>query len=276
MPLGRRGAGWGQPLGKAAPPSRATLPRPPQWGAWRPLDSARARRGGAHWAHCWQPLFCVGPPDSSVKATLGAHDSWCSRRGWAASAGRGGAGLRRLVAAQGPLPAQPASQREGTVGTDKHGGLPGPGPPRALRERALPELTSTAGSPGRSPRAPRERAPLELTGTAGLSKAWPGLCCGKAELDITRRGSQSRSLISGEKQKAGGAAGSPSCPQGPPGQKDQHKPGLQKEEEDEETAAGGHPCPGTAGLEPGLPGARGCVGPVLWGDAALPRWDPAP
>lgn len=193
-------------------------------------------------------------------------------------AGRGGAGLRRrLVAAQGPLPAQPASQREGTVGTDKHGGLPGPGPPpRALRERAPPELTSTAGSPGRSPRAPRERAPLELTGTAGLSEAWPGLCCGKAELDITRRGPQSRSLISGEKQKAGGAAGSPSCPQGPPGQKDQHKPGLQKEEEDEETAAGGHPCPGTAGLEPGLPGARGRVGPVLWGDAALPRWDPAP
>lgn len=181
------------------------------------------------------------------------------------------------MAAQGPLPAQPASQREGTVGTDKHGGLPGPGPPpRALRERAPPELTSTAGSPGRSPRAPRERAPLELTGTAGLSEAWPGLCCGKAELDITRRGPQSRSLISGEKQKAGGAAGSPSCPQGPPGQKDQHKPGLQKEEEDEETAAGGHPCPGTAGLEPGLPGARGRVGPVLWGDAALPRWDPAP
>lgn len=144
------------------------------------------------------------------------------------------------------------------------------------REKAPSELTSTAGSPGRSPRAPRERAPLELTGTAGLSKAWPGLCRGKAELDITCRGPQSRSLISGEKQKAGGAAGSPSCPQGPPGQKDQHKPGLQKEEEDEETAAGGHPCPGTAGLEPGLPGARGRVGPVLWGDAALPRWDPAP
>lgn len=145
------------------------------------------------------------------------------------------------------------------------------------REKAPSELTSTAGSLGPVPlRALRERAPLELTSTAGLSKAWPGLCRGKAELDITRRGPQSRSLISGEKQKAGGAAGSPSCPQGPPGQKDQHKPGLQKEEEDEETAAGGYPCPGTAGLEPGLPGARGRVGPVLWGDAALPRWDPAP
>lgn len=136
MPLGRRGAGWGQPQGKAAPPSRATLPRPPQWGAWRLLDSARARRGGAHWAHCWQPLFCVGPPDSSVKATLGAHDSWYSCRGWAASTRRGGAGLRRLVAAQGPLPAQPASQREGTVGTDKHGRLPGPVPSGSQREGA--------------------------------------------------------------------------------------------------------------------------------------------
>ena len=127
-----------------------------------------------------------------------------------------------------------------------------------------------------APRASRERAPPELASTADLSEAQPGLCRRNAELDVARRGPHSRSLISGEKQRAGRAADSSSCPQGPPGQKDQHEPGLWKEEEDEEVVAGGHPCLGCSRLGAWPACYQRRVGPVLWGEATLPRWDPAP
>lgn len=152
VPPGRRGAGWGRPQGRAAPPSRASVPRPPLVGSPEAIGLCK----GASWGHPLGPLLAApflhrGPLTPRPGQGLGTRDSWCGCRGWPASAGWGGAGLRRLVAARRPLPTQPASQREGTAGTGKHGGLPGP-PERghhqnwqAWRTCRKPSLVSAAG-----------------------------------------------------------------------------------------------------------------------------------
>ena len=152
VPPGRRGARWGRPQGRAAPPSRASVPRPPPVGSPEAIGLCK----GALWGHPLGPLLAApflyrGPLTPRPGQGLGTRDSWCGCRGWPASAGWGGAGLRRLVVARRPLPTQPASQREGTAGTGKHGGLPGP-PERGHRQNwqsrrtcRKPSLASAAG-----------------------------------------------------------------------------------------------------------------------------------